>query len=123
MSSPQRKGNAPVCGTGCVSLELEKMRIKMCATLLTGFLVLAICPAAWATDATGAAKTPEAAKKSSVTEKNKVQVNADAEARYQEYLEREKAASDRDIETQRTKIEDKYKGYVRPKREKKAPKK
>ncbi len=101
----------------------------MCATLLTGFLVLAICPAAWATDATdatgatGAAKTPEAAKKSSVTEKNKVQVNADAEARYQEYLEREKAASDRDIETQRTKIEDKYKGYVRPKREKKAPKK
>lgn len=108
-------------GMGCVSSELDKMRKNVCLTLLTVFLALAlICPAAWAAEA---AKAPEAGKKSSVTEKNKVQVNTDAEARYQEYLEREKAASDRDINSQRTKIEDKYKGYVRPKRVKKTPKK
>jgi hypothetical protein len=36
-----------------------------------------------------------------------------AEDRYQNYLDREKAASDADMARQRGKLEDKYKGFVR----------
>ncbi|NMC49224.1 MAG: hypothetical protein GYA47_07345 [Desulfovibrio sp.] len=36
-----------------------------------------------------------------------------AEGRYQNYLDREKAASDADLARQRGKLEDKYKGFVR----------
>lgn len=109
-------------GIGRVLLELEKMRKSVCVMLLAGFLALAPCRPA-AVLAANAANPPKTGKKSNVTEKNKAQVNTDAEARYLEYLEREKASSDRDINSQRTKIEDKYKGYVRPKRVKKTPKK
>ncbi len=36
-----------------------------------------------------------------------------SEQRYQDYLDREKAASDADLARQRGKLEDKYKGFVR----------
>jgi|GEM_PF-3514526 len=42
-----------------------------------------------------------------------------AEARYRAWVEREHAKDDVDFSKGKNKIEDKYKGYVRPKREKK----
>ena len=128
-----------------VSLERETMRRMVFIMVLMGCLALApSCPAAWAAEAgktaeaakpvkaakpvetgkaAGAGKAAETGKKSTVTERNKERVNTDAAARYQEYLEREKAVDERASNSLRTKIEGKYKGYVRPRREKKAPKK
>ena len=42
-----------------------------------------------------------------------------AEARYRAWVEREHAQDSAEFQKDKTKIEDKYKGYVRPKREKK----
>lgn len=42
-----------------------------------------------------------------------------AEARYRAWVEREHAQDSADFQKEKAKIEDKYKGYVRPKREKK----
>ncbi len=86
------------------------MRKLMCVAALAGLAVF-FTPCG----AQAAGQTPKPA----VTEGNKAQVNERAQERYEDYLEREKAKDATELQGIRAKIEDKYKGYVRPKRDKK----
>ena len=92
------------------------------------FVAISVCAA-------GAAETPPPASEPSISAA-KAEAAAEAahkrpatpameaaEKRYRDYLEREHALGERETEVMRGRIESKYKGYKRPKRKRKQPKK
>ena len=91
------------------------MRIIILPVLLASSLLIAAVPA-WAgqePQAAPAAAAPAKAAGPSTTRSDA------AEARYREWVEKEHAKDAAEFAKDKSKIEGKYKGYVRPKREKK----
>ena len=103
------------------------MRILVLPALLASSLLLAAVPA-WAgqeaqpAPATAAPSAPAVAAPPAASGKagGPSTVRSDAaEARYREWVEKEHAKDAAEFAKDKSKIESKYKGYVRPKREKK----
>lgn len=91
---------------------------------VSAFLALSLClwvPAAFGQQpaAAPAADNPAAAPAKSAPAPASSARSDAAEARYRSWVEKEHAQDAAVFAKEKTKIEDKYKGYVRPKREKK----
>ncbi|WP_428568751.1 MAG: hypothetical protein ACP59X_09965 [Solidesulfovibrio sp. DCME] len=98
------------------------MRNKVVVSLFCSAMVLAAAAMALAADPTPAPQAQPPAQQQPATPAKPHPSNPKtdaAEARYRAWSEREHAKDAAEFAKDKSKIEDKYKGYVRPKREKK----